>query len=194
MFRRQKNHAQGGIVTVEFSLALMLFLTIAIAVIEFARAMYIYNTLEMVTQRAATLAANVDFHDAAAMSQVRQKAIFRDNAGTLMLGDPVTDAHVRIDYLALTYAGTPALTEIATAALPACTVNNRVTCMKDPYDASCIRFVRARICDPGVTSSCNSVQYKSLFSLVTLPLNLPKATAITNAETLGATVGAAPCP
>lgn len=191
MFSRLKNH---GVVTVEFSLALMLFLTIAVAVIEFARAMYMYNTLELVTQRAIRLAANADFRDAAAMSTVRQKAVFRNSPGTLMLGDPITDAHVRIDYLALTYAGTPAMTEIATAALPACPVNNRITCMKDPYDASCIRFVRARICDPAVTDACNNAQYKTLFSLVSLPLKLPKATAIASVETLGATLGGAPCP
>jgi len=194
MFPQQKIQAQGGVVAVEFSLVLMLFLTIAVGVIECARAMYLYNTLEMVTQRAASLAANADFRDPAAMNAVRQKAVFRDSAGTLLLGDPITDAHVRIDYLALTYAGTPAMTEIPAAALPACTVNNRITCMKDPNDASCIRFVRARICDPAVTDTCKHVQYQTLLSLVSLPLSLPNATAITNAETLGATVGAAPCP
>lgn len=194
MFPQQKVRAQGGVVAVEFSLVLMLFLVMAVGVIECARAMYLYNTLEMVTQRAASLAANADFRDSAAMNAVRQKAIFRTSAGTLMLGAPITDAHVRIDYLALTYAGAPALTEIPAAALPACTVNNRITCMKDPYDASCIRFVRARICDPAVTDTCNRVQYQALLSLVSLPLSLPNATAITNAETLGATLGAAPCP
>ncbi|GJI96802.1 hypothetical protein RugamoR57_35200 [Duganella caerulea] len=194
MCPQQKIQAQGGVVAVEFSLVLMLFLIIAVGVIECARAMYLYNTLEMVTQRAARLAANADFRDPAAMDAVRRKAVFRDSAGTLMLGDPVTDAHVRIDYLALTYAGTPAMTEIPAAALPACTANNRITCMKDPYDASCIRFVRARICDPAVTATCNHVPYQTLLSLVSLPLSLPNATAIANAETLGATVGAVPCP
>ncbi|MCU6497851.1 pilus assembly protein [Rugamonas sp. A1-17] len=194
MAPKQKIDAQRGVVAVEFSMVLMLFLIIAVGVIELARAMYLYNTLEMVTQRAASLAANTDFRDAAAMDAVRQKAIFRSSAGALMLGAPITDAHVRIDYLALTYAGTPAMAEIPAAALPACTANNRITCMKDPYDASCIRFVRARICDPAVTATCNHVQYQTLFSLVSLPLSLPNATAIINAETLGATLGAAPCP
>jgi len=192
--RRPKNNARHGAVAVEFSLTLVLFLTIAFAVIELARAMYMYNTLELATMRAATLAANVDFHDAAALSAVRQNAIFRDTPGTLILGDPITDAHIRIDYLALPYTGTPVMTPIPTAALPACPVNNRITCMKDPYDASCIRFVRARICDPAVTDSCNNVPYKTLASLVSLPLRLPTATAIVTAETLGAAPGQAPCP
>jgi len=66
--------------------------------------------------------------------------------------------------------------------------------MKNPYDASCIRLVRARICDPAATGSCQRVRYQTLFSLVSLPLNLPMATAIVPAETLGAAAGAAPCP
>jgi hypothetical protein len=189
-----QNRSDAGVAAVEFSLVLVLFLTITFGVIEMARAMYLFNTLEVVTQRAATLAANADCRSGTAMAMVRQQAIFRDTPGSLMLGQPITDAHVRIDYLALPNASAPVMTVIPTASLPACPANNRVTCMKDPYDAACIRLVRARICDPAVTDSCNSVPYQSLFSLLSLPLTLPKATAIVSAETLGATPGAVPCP
>lgn len=194
MLPEQKNNPHAGAVTVEFSMVLVLFLIIAFGVLELARVMYMYNTLQVVTQRAAALAATVDFHDAAALSAVRQNAIFRDSPGSLIMGAPVTDAHIRIDYMALSYAGAVTMTAIPTAALPSCPVNNRITCMRDPYGASCIRLVRARICDPAVADTCNSVQYQPLFPLVSLPLNLPKATAIVSAETLGATLGDAPCP
>ena len=185
---------QTGVFAVEFGMALVLFLAIALGVIELARAMYMFNTLEEVTLRAASLAAYTDFQDASAMSGVRRQAILRNAAGTLTLGAPVTDAYVRIDYLSLSDAGGVAMTAIPTAALPSCPANNRITCMKNPYDASCIRLVRARICDPAVTDSCSRVQYQTLFSLVHLPLNLPMASAIVPAETLGAPAGAAPCP
>ena len=185
---------QAGVFAVEFAMVLMLFLTIAWGVIEVARVMYMFNTLEEVTLRAASLAANTDFQDASAMSALRQAAVLRDTPGSLPLGDPVTDAYVRIDYLSLSNAGAVTMSTIPAAALPACAANNRITCMKNPYDASCIRLVRARICDPAVTGSCNRVQYKTLLSLVSLPLNLPTATAIVPAETLGAPAGAAPCP
>ena len=195
MLPRQKNmRPQAGVFAVEFAMVLMLFLTIAWGVIEVARVMYMFNTLEEVTLRAASLAANTDFQDASAMSALRQAAVLRDTPGTLSLGDPVTDAYVRIDYLSLSNAGAVTMSTIPAAALPACAANNRITCMKNPYDASCIRLVRARICDPAVTGSCNRVQYKTLLSLVSLPLNLPTATAIVPAETLGAPAGAAPCP
>ena len=195
MLPRQKNmRPQAGVFAVEFAMVLMLFLTIAWGVIEVARVMYMFNTLEEVTLRAASLAANTDFQDASAMSALRQAAVLRDTPGSLPLGDPVTDAYVRIDYLSLSNAGAVTMSTIPAAALPACAANNRITCMKNPYDASCIRLVRARICDPAVTGSCNRVQYKTLLSLVSLPLNLPTATAIVPAETLGAPAGAAPCP
>jgi hypothetical protein len=106
----------------------------------------------------------------------------------------VSDAHVRIDYLSLSDSGTVAMTAIPAAALPSCPANNRINCMKDPYGASCIRLVRAQICDPAVTDSCVNVRYQGLFSLVSLPINLPRASSIASAETLGAAPGDAPCP
>jgi len=194
LFQPKDTRPQAGVVAVEFGMVLVLFLTLVFGVIELARAMYLFNTLEEVTLRAASLAANTDFQDAAAMSGVRQQAVLRGSPGTLPFGAPVTDAYVRIDYLSLSNAGAVTMTAIPTAALPSCTANNRISCMKNPYDPSCIRLVRARICDPAATGSCNPVRYQTLFSLVSLPLNLPTATAIVPAETLGAAAGAAPCP
>lgn len=195
MLPRQKDpQRQAGVFAVEFAMVLILFLSIAYGVIEVARVMYMFNTLEEVTLRAAALAANTDFQDASAMSALRQAAVLRSTPGALPLGDPVTDASVRIDYLSLSNAGAVTMAAIPAAALPACAANNRITCMKNPYDASCIRLVRARICDPAVADSCQRVRYTTLLSLVSLPVNLPTATAIVPAETLGAPAGAAPCP
>jgi len=189
-----QTRAQAGVVAVEFSLVLMLFLLLAFGVLELARVLYLYNTLQMVTQRAASLAAVTDFHDAAAMNAVRQNAVLRTTPGTLAFGEPVSDAHVRIDYLSLSDTGTITLAPIATASLPSCPVNNRINCTRDPYGGSCIRLVRAQICDPAVTDSCANVRYQGLFSLVSLPIGLPKSTAIVSAETLGAKPGDTPCP
>ncbi len=189
-----QRRAQAGSTALEFGIVLILFLSIAFGALELARAMYLYHTLQMATQRAAALAAKTDFSDAAAMSAVRQQALFRSSPGPLILGSPVTDAHIRIDYLSLSNAGAVTMSAIPAATLPACPANNRITCTRDPYDASCIRLVRARICEPAQADACNNVPYQSLFSFVSLPLSLPKATAIVPAETLGATAGALPCP
>lgn len=185
---------RAGVVTAEFSLVLVAFLLLVFALMELARVMYLFSTLTMVTQRAATQAANTDFANAAAVQAVRQQAVFRDSPGTLLLGAPVSDAHVRISYLSLSGASAAMMTPIASGALPACPVNNRIACLKDPYAASCIRLVKVQICDPAITATCEPVVYRSLFSSLPLPIKLPIATAIAPAETLGAMPGEAPCP
>ncbi|MEO5932399.1 MAG: TadE family protein [Duganella sp.] len=195
MFSHMKKGCRcAGSVTAEFAIVIVFFVMMVCGVIEFARILYMFNAMQMVTQRAATLAANADFSDAAAMSAVRQQAVFRSSPGGLVLGAPVTDAHVRIRYLSLGGASGSNLIEIPTAGLPACAANNRVTCMQDAHGASCIRMVRVQICDPADTSQCLGVKYQALFSLVGLSFDLPKATAIVPAESLGVSSGEPPCP
>lgn len=186
--------AQAGVAAVEFALVVLIFLTLIFGVLELSRSMYLFNTLQEVTRRAANGAANVDYRSAAALDAVRQAAIFRTSPGDLLLGDPVTDASIRIDYLAATReaSGVLALTPIAT--LPSCPARNRVICMSDPNDSTCIRFVRARVCQPGTTDRCVPLPYKTVFPLIGLPMSLPTAPTIVSAETLGFVQGALPCP
>jgi hypothetical protein len=185
---------RAGSVTIEFSLVLVLLLTLVLGVLELARAMYLFNALQDVTRRAAALAAQADFSDASAMDKVRQRALLRDSPGAMTWGAPVTDRHIRIDYLSLGNAAAPLILPIPAAALPACPANNQINCMRNPYGASCIRLVRARICDPAQAGACAHVRYQTMLSFIALPMDLPLATAITPAETLGAAAGAVPCP
>lgn len=183
-----------GLVTAEFSLVLVVFLTITCGVLEVGRAMYLYNALYMVTQRAATAAASADFSNPQAMAEVRRQAVLRTTPGNLIMGAPVSDAHVRIDYLSVAGTGTEVMQPIAAGDMPACPVNNRIACMKDPNHAACIRLVRVRICDPAVTDKCQLTAYRAMFPLVELPLQLPMSATIAAAETLGAAPGDGPCP
>lgn len=175
-------------------MVLVLLLILVCGVLEVTRVLYLINTLQVVTARAAAAAAHTDLRNGAAMDAVRQQAVFRSSAGGLVLGAPITDAHVRIDYLALAGPEADMLSEIPAASLPSCAPNNRLTCLRNPYDASCIRLVRARICDPADASTCRSVAYRSVFTMMPLPLQLPTAPAIARAEGLGAGPGDAPCP
>jgi hypothetical protein len=192
-FRRS---AQAGVVAVEFALILVMFFALVFGAIELARAMYVFNTLQESTRSAASMASNTDFRDDSAKDLLRQKAIFRSSSGELMLGYPVTEKYLRIDYLASVRNadGTLALTPIPTTSLPTCPARNRVTCMSNPNDASCIRFVRVRVCDPSSTDSCAPVQYKTLFPFVDLPVTIPTSTTIVTAGSLGYDVGDIPCP
>lgn len=187
---------QSGFTVVEFAMVLVLFLTFLFGVIELARAMYVFNTLQEVTRRAANAAAHVNFRDESAKTEVRQNALFRNTGGQLILGDPVTDQHIRIDYLALVRAagGSMTLTPIPIGSMPSCPARNRITCMANPNDASCIRFVRVRVCDPDDTNECTPVRYNAMVSLISLPLNLPKSTTIIAADSLGHELGTTPCP
>lgn len=186
--------AQKGLVAVEFALIVIVFLTFVFGLIETSRAMYILNTLPMVTKNAARAAANTDWRDSDAMARVRQQALFRSSSGPLAWADPITDANVRIDYLALTRQADGSLTMSPITSLPSCPSRNRQTCLEDSSSASCIRLVRARICRTANSSDCEPVPYQTLVSLIAMSFSLPTSPSIVSAETLGYQVGAPVCP
>lgn len=107
-----------------------------------------------------------------------------------MFAEPVSDAHVKIDYLSV--ARDDGLLETAPIQiLPDSPVNNQEICMTDPNDARCIRLVRVRICQPG-GGDCDPVPYQPLVSLIPFVFPLPISTTITVAETLGKPAGLPP--
>jgi hypothetical protein len=185
---------QAGTFAVEFGLIVIMFFTILFMIMELARVLYVWNTLQEVTRRAAREASVTDFSDANAMTQVRQNAVFRSSPGNLALSAPVTDDYIRIDYMSIQSETNSQMkkVKIPTSALPACPARNLVTCTAKSGDASCIRLVRVRICAPG-GDECNPIPYQALFSLVQFPINLPKAETIVQAESLGYVPGTPMC-
>lgn len=194
--RRSRRFAQNGTVAVEFALVVILFFTLVFGIIEIARIMYMYNTLAEVTRSAARAAANIDFADAAALDTARQRAVFRNSPGVLPFGDPITDQHIRIDYLSLARqsSGAIAMTPIPAGFLPNCPSQNRHNCLADPYGGSCIRLVRVRVCNNPSGAECDPVQYQTLFPFTNLGVALPTSTTIVSAETLGYRPGDPLCP
>ena len=181
-----RRRSAAGVFAVEFAIVVVVFFTVIFGVMELARLMYVFNTLQEVTRRAARAAANTDFTNASGMDAVRQAAIFRSSAGELALGSPIRDSYVRIDYMALVLGVSGlTLTPIASTALPASPAQNRLNCVSNPNGGSCISFVRVRICDPGDTSTCNPAGYVPIFPFINLVPTLPSSTTILRAETLG---------
>lgn len=178
--------AQTGTAAIEFSLVLIVFLMLIYGIMELARSMYMFNTLQEVTRSAAAAAANADF-SVASKNRIRRNAIFRDAADArgLLFGAPVTADHIRIDYMALERIGnetTPKL--IPSALLEASTPEaNRLICMKNPNHVNCVRLVRVQVCMPG--TDCEPVPYQTIFPLTSFPVNLPISKTIVAAETLG---------
>ena len=110
---------QRGAAAIEFALLAAIFFTLVFGIIEVARLMYVYNTLQEVTRRAAAAAANVNPGDATALARLKQAAVFRTSAGGLALAPPVTDEHIRVNYLALTRAaGTNELRSVGARRMP----------------------------------------------------------------------------
>lgn len=194
MRTERPHYAQEGSTVVEFALVLPVFLLFVFAVMELARALYMINILQEVTRRAASSAAAADFSNTATMDTIRRSAVLDDVSGQLPLGVPVTDAHVRIDYLSITRdaGGLMNYSPIPAGSLPGNPARNNVNCVLNPYGDNCIRLVRVRICDPDNTGSCDAVQYQQAFPLINFSFSLSKSTTIVAAEGLGLVAGDTP--
>lgn len=177
---------QSGGAAIEVAMITIPFLLTIFGIMELARSMFVINTLQEVTRRAAAGAANSNFHEPA-LSTVRQQAVLRKSPGPLILSDPVTDQHVRIEYLALirNADGSTTPTVIPTSSLPDTPEKNLAICTADFNAPTCIRLVRARVCDPAFTAECAPVKYKTIFPLVQLTIALPASTTIVPAQSLG---------
>lgn len=183
---RLRRHQQGT-AAVEFGLVVLAFLMVVFGIIEIARLIFLFNTLQEVTRRAADAAANTDFTNTTKLDEVRQHAIFRSSAGGLVLMSELTDQSVRIDYLSLSRdsEGNLSMVPIQAANLPSSPAENRKACLVDPNGATCIRVVRARVCQSGILPECEPMQFNSFVPLLSFSMALPRATTLARAESLG---------
>jgi hypothetical protein len=191
MNRRPPAPRQKGSFTIEFTLVFMMFLILVLGIIEVSRTLYMWNTLQEVTRRAARAASTTDFSDQGAIAQLRRNALFGDS-GQLPFGAPVTDQHIIVDYLSLqNNAGVTTQVPIPSASMPGCPARNRLTCTANANSPNCIRFVRVRVCEPG--TDCSPVPHTMMVPRLELPIALPTSTTIVRAESLGYTPGMPMC-
>ena len=186
---RGRRH-QGGVFAVEFAMLALLFFLFLFAMLELARAVYVWNMVHEITRRAARGAAVNDFSNAGAQQAVRAHAVLRATPGMLPLGGGISDAYVRIDYLSQAAGG--ALAAVPVTVMPGCPQRNRINCLDDPHGASCIRFVRARLCVPGDGARCERVPYRPVLPLLGMmfpsgagAVRLPGGSTMAVAESLG---------
>ncbi|PIL41666.1 TadE/TadG family type IV pilus assembly protein [Massilia psychrophila] len=190
----RRKRLQRGAAAVEFALVIVAFFIVVFGVIELARLMFLFNTLQEVTRRAATAASNTDFTNAGKLNNVRQSAIFRSSAGGLVLMKELTDESIRIDYLWVRRETDGALTmmPIQAGALPSSPAANRRGCLVDPNSESCIRIVRARVCQSGISPNCEPMQFQGIVPLLNFSMPLTIATTLAKAESLGISSNATP--
>jgi hypothetical protein len=181
-----KLRAQCGAAAVEFALGSMLFFTFVFGVIELARALYAYSTMVEVTRRAARGAALADFSSSTDLANVRHIAMFGQIPGGMPLRGNLHSDQLAIDYL----NGDMQRVE----PMPACPAQNIINCNQDPDGASCIRFVRVRLCSEGGGTSCSRVDYVPIISanfFPGAPLQFPTFATVTPVATLGHQPGVA---
>ena len=197
--RTEATHArrrrESGVFAVEFAMLATLFFIFLFALLEVARAVYLWNLVPEMTRRAARAAAVTDFSNAGSVQAVRAQAVLRSAPGRLPLGGAISDAYVRIDYLSQSSGdgGVPAALPVGV--MPACPQRNRINCLDNPHGASCIRFVRAQLCLPdtdGTGGSCERVPYRPILPLLEMlfpsgaqAVRLPSGVTLAVAESLG---------
>jgi hypothetical protein len=185
---RKPGTRQSGVAAIEFAFLAVIFFTFVFGIMEVSRLLFVYNTLQEVTRRAAAAAVSVYPNDAGEIAKVKQYAVFRGTPGDLVLAPPVTDQHIRLDYLKFD------LSVIPQASWPATAAGNRAICMANPHASNCIRFVRASVCDLGSTTACVPVTSSMAVPLIDLRVPLHKATTIAPVESLGYVLGTPPPP
>lgn len=184
--RRAPRHPgarESGIAAIEFTALAVVFFSFVFGIMEVSRLLFVYNTLQEVTRRAAAAAVNIYPNDTTAIEKVKQDAVFRNSPGKLVLAPPITDQHVRLEYLKFD------LSVIPETAWPASAAANRAICMANTHAANCIRFVRASVCDRDAADACDAVPSALLLPLVDLRVRLHKATTIAPVESLGYVLG-----
>ena len=183
--------SQRGVAAVEFALIAVVFFMVLLGIAEFGRIMYVWNTTQEVTRRAAREAVVRDF-SAAETAAIKREAIFQaGTSGTVSLpaGVEITNATVRLVYLTVDAGGNPVA--ITAGNMPADPADNISAC----GDAarmfiSCIRFVQACI---AVDDTCvSSIPYQPMVVLlgnlgIDLAINIPASTVVMPAESLGFT-------
>lgn len=186
---------QRGVSSIEFALLAVIFFALVFGIIETARALYLFATLQEVTRRAAAEAA-ISAFDSTTQTGIRERALIGNIRGKLILGDPVSVDHLKIEYLALSRdPDTNALEMIPAAPMPADPATNYLNCLTNPYAANCIRVIRTSICVPGGAADCSAVPYQMLLPITDFSgLTLPRATTVVPAQTMGRDFGAVPSP
>src|SRR5436190_1042209 len=163
---------QRGAATVEFALLAIVFFMALLGIMEFGRLMYVWNTTQEVTRRAAREAVVRDF-SASEIAAIKREAIFQGGtSGTVYLpaGVEISNATVQIVYLAVD-AGSNRVA-ITAGNMPADPADNISACSDiGRMYTSCIRFVQACV---AVDDTCQtSVPYQPMVLLLAnLGINL----------------------
>ncbi|UUZ51319.1 hypothetical protein LP420_18720 [Massilia sp. B-10] len=162
--------------------------TFVFGVIELARAVRLQHDGRGDAARGARRRLRRFQQRLAALAGVRRVAMFGDVPG----GMPLLRGNLREEQLAIDYLN--GALERVNPMLRACPEQNIINCNQDPDGASCIRFVRVRLCSEGGGADCSWVPYEPIVSanfFPGAPLHFPTFATVTPVATLGHQPGVA---
>jgi hypothetical protein len=166
MSAMKPSSSQRGVATVEFALVAMVFFTLLFGVLELARMLYVFNSVQEVTRRAAREAA-VRWTSDGDKTIIKELALF--GGSELPGGAAVNSAAIKIEYLR--FDG-----------------NSVTTAPTSPADnlSACGDALRVDSCIYSVRVSVTGVTYVPLLSLFGfLNVQLPPSQVTMHAESMG---------
>lgn len=167
---KSADRPQRGAAVIEFAMVALIFFTLLFAIMEFGRMLYIWNTVQEVTRRAARAAVVSDF--TTEIPTIKSNAIF--GGATLPAGLEISNAEIQINYLNGSLG----------SANPADPADNLSACNDATRTADCIQFVEACVATNGAcTGSVSYVPMAGLFPF--LAINIPVSSVLMPAESLG---------
>ena len=173
---QRKLRRQCGVAAVEFAIIAMLLFTLLFGIVEFGRLLYVFNSVQEVTRRAAREAV-VRWTDSDSQADAKALALFCNinlspkpscyASPSLPAGAEINPDNIIIDYL----NGN----RVQLTSLPDSPSENIAECLSGP--TGCIAFVRVRII--GATY----LPMVGLFS--SFAITIPESTVIMPAESMG---------
>lgn len=168
---------QRGSAAVEFALIAIVFFTLLLGIIEFGRLLYLLNTVQEVTRKAAREAV-VRWRDQDSQNTVKSLALF--GGSRLPAGAEITAANIKIEYLMAN--------ETQSSSLPVSAADNVSACLSGNLSelGDCIALVRVSIIgscpSPNTGKACYTPMI-GLFSFWKVPI--PASTVVMPAESMG---------
>lgn len=170
---------QHGAAIVEFALVALIFFTLVLGIMEFGRMLFIWNTVQEVTRRAARTAVVSDFNTE--VDAIKRSAIFQGgSSGTAYLpaGAEITNATIQINYLNGSLA--------AASPLPLDPADNLSACNDATRTGSCIQFVEACVATNGdCTGFITYIPMAGLIGSLLPTMYIPVSSVVMPAESLG---------
>jgi hypothetical protein len=189
---RKRQGRQRGAAAVEFALVAVLFFTLLMGIMELGRFLYLYDTVQEVTRRAAREAVVRDF--TTEQGKIQRAAVLQDETSTgtvsLLFGGEITNLVVNIEYLNGSLA--------SASPMPTNPADNIAACADSSRVDSCIRYVRVKVCAQSA-GGCDPVKYVPMIGLfapdpnnplagmqmIDLRVDIPDSTVTMPAESLG---------